>query len=131
MRRAIVCVVVLSVLGAFGQREATAAGTRYYAFALKNKVNFRVSYQVRWGTYAWKSFTLDPGKTRYHYWTTTTWKAPWPRVRFDTILGDRKTTYYEYTPGVAFHSDYRNAWVNSFVLGTGKDKGKLVVKSGS
>jgi hypothetical protein len=86
-RFATMCSVIALSLGIAAAARADDV-TEFRTFAVKNTTNQAIQYEVRWGAKMWKTFTLNPGITRWHsYPDYTDTPAPEPRVRFSVGEG--------------------------------------------
>ncbi|MDE0399058.1 MAG: serine protease [Candidatus Poribacteria bacterium] len=70
-----------------------------HIFSLQNNTGTTVNYQTKWTEKRdWKPNSLEPGKSRNHWWTGSLKKVPqdYPKAQFETTVGDKKETK-EYT----------------------------------
>ena len=92
------------------------SGNRYAVTAIANPTaNVRITYSFQWGDREWKTFTLEPGEVRYHYWTydfTDQNRSPVPRVKFHTgINADR---YFQTYRLEAYATPYQDRYAKKY-----------------
>lgn len=81
----------------FATASSATAGNIYGAFVLRNPNDTEVRYQIKWGDGEWKSYTVGAGRAAVHSHTLDAGgTAPVPRIRFDDIGGDGRTTWRTY-----------------------------------
>lgn len=87
------------VLLATGQQAK--AEDCYGSFVVRNPSNTAIHYQVQWGDEEWKSYCVQAGWSKYHYYPLdANGHVPTPRIRFDCIGGDHEATHKTYQLGV-------------------------------
>jgi hypothetical protein len=92
---------MLSGLGLVVALLATSQQARaddcYGSFVVRNPSNVAIHYQVKWGDGDWKSYCVQSGWSKYHYYPLDeNGCVPTPRIRFDYIAGDNDVTYKTY-----------------------------------
>lgn len=64
-----------------------------HTFEIKNDARFTVHYQVKWSAnHSWRQQSLPPNQRIRHWWSGD--NVPWgyPKIRFDSIVGDGQFT---------------------------------------
>ena len=87
-----------------------------HTFAIKNDAGFTVPYQIKWSENdAWQRYSLR-SNLRYFHWRSG--NVPWgyPKIRFDSIVGDAQVTplVYQLPPFLRyFGHNYRDNLTSS------------------
>ena len=85
--RATVLAFCFSPMVSFGQ---DCDGDKWYAqFSITNDTNDTINYSVCWGDEGWKSWSVKPGETMYHWYKyryANQNRSPRPYVKFDADL---------------------------------------------
>ncbi|MBY0228151.1 MAG: hypothetical protein K2W96_02605 [Gemmataceae bacterium] len=109
MKKAVIAFVVFAGLAASAR---ASDATEYRAFAIYNDTGRAMTYQVRWGSGAWKAHTLPAGKGHTHSYTDfDDSPAPFPQVAFAATPGAGWSLHNPDTDKV---TDKRNAPRQSF-----------------
>jgi hypothetical protein len=85
------CGLSLGLVGGVAAEQPRAAN-KYAVVSFSNRTESKVNYYFRWGADSdWKLYTMEPGGTRWHWYTydfDDQNRSPIPQVKFDYDLSD-------------------------------------------
>jgi len=87
----------VAVFGMAGTTAATASGEAYGSSVLiSNPTYDDITYQIHWGDYSWKRFTIPARTTNWHFVQAADGQERRVSIKFDYIQNDGEVTFKEY-----------------------------------
>ena len=68
-----------------------------HTFRIRNNARFTVSYLIKWSDdLNWSRYSLDSGRSRFHWSPEEVLPSDYPKIAFDGIVGDGEVTWRIY-----------------------------------
>ena len=68
-----------------------------HTLRIRNNAEFTLSYYIKWAAdLDWSRSALNPGRSKFHWWTGDILSVKFPKIAFDNIVHDNQTTFQIY-----------------------------------